>query len=575
MKLNIDDNARIQEALDKVYEGRYFDALCLFARVDSYESMLNQIGCLCHLNDTGYAVELYRRLLAKYYFTHNCFKDLGKLSLRTVEMLSLFDSALNADEFDESKVSADEKLLADFEGFDEEEYDDFFEEYEEVERESTFCNVKSPEYFFRIVESMQKETEKGNLKKTQALVDELLDFKSDDESVLEGQMLLCLAEHDYERGAEFAERFAALEHADNYRGVAVAVGLLSGSNKHKETLNKMLARLVEFSEQISDNDLMEYVEIAESCFESGELAGKLAEILFERYEYVGCEALRVCARIFCNMGWKKQARDAILTLLNAVPWDCFATVALMFVNSDINAKLDKSFSNLNIIRHLDVPSQLAVVAEYRLIERLEKSMNGNGDECIFYTDDYKLLHCITNVCKTHVYRGNSEKFVNEATVLSTVLTSFCPHDKAEFFEFAKQQLCSFMPEAPVQKDILFRLINLGYRDNLLVSADKRYYPLDLSKLTVSDELFLNAFSLCAVLRRVDVRRLQRSYAKIKATVELQQEFGYDTVHKLAYALLALSYKEFVQSSVAEYFGEGENQLYIDYLTLTSKKGSPV
>ena len=570
MKIQLNDNVRMTAGLEKVSEGKYFDALCLFARVDTYESMLNQIGCLCHLRDTGYAMELYRRLLARYYFTHNCYKDLNKVSSQTVDLLSFFDSALSSEEFDENKLSADEKLLGDFEGFDDDnDYDEFFDEFEEEARESSFCDVRSPEYFFRMIQKVHEETEKGNLKKAQAIINDLLSFDSSDETVLEGQMLLCLAERDYERGAEFAEKFAAMERTDTYRGIAVAVGLLSESNKHKETLHRMLARLLDFADEISDVDLMEYVEISEGCFENSELTGKLTEILFARYKDVGCEALRVCARVFCNMGWKKQARDAVLKLQNAVPWDSYATVMFKFIDSDINAKLDKSFSNLNLVRHMDVPSQLAVIAEYQLIQRLEKGLNSDVD-CILNSEDYNLLHCITNVCKTHVYRGNSEKFVNEATVLSTILFTFEPQKKEEFFDFAKQQLCSFMPEAPVQKDILLRLIKLGYKNKLLISADKSYYPLDLTKLSVSDETFIDAFSLCAVLRKVDTRRLQRNYAKIKATLA-DVEGEYNNVHKLAYCLLAVSYKDFVQSSVADYFGEGEDELYLLYLARLSKK----
>ena len=264
-----------------------------------------------------------------------------------------------------------------------------------------------------------------------------------------------------------------------------------------------------------------------------------------------------------------------MTLLNALPWDSYATALLKYIDSNVEVKLDKAFSSVNLLRHLDVPSQLAVIAEYQLIQRMERQMSCD-EPSILYADDYRLLHCIANVCKTHVYRGNSDKFVNEATVLSTILLSFEPHDVSEFFDFAKQQLCSFMPEVPVQKDVLLRLIKLGYRDKLLVSANRSYYPLDLSHLTVVDEFFLDALSLCAVLRKVDVRRLQRNYAKIKATVDISElrESGagwYNVVHQLAYCLLAISYKDFVESSVAEYFGEGEDELYRAYLAHLPEK----
>ena len=567
MTIELNDNVRMTAALGLVAEGKYFDALCLFARVDSYESMLNQIDCLCHLRNNGYAVELYRRFLAKYYFTHNCYRDLNKVSSQTVDTLGFFDSELNSDVFDENKISADEKLLGNFEtaeeDFDEEE---FYDEFDEPLIDNGFCDVHSSEYFFRLIQRIQDESEKGNLKKSRELIAELMEFDSDDEAVLEGQMLLCLAERNYERGAEFADRFAALEQAESYRGIAVAIGLLSNSDKHKNTLEKMLARLIEISDEIPDSDLIEYVEIAESRLDNNELTVKLAELLYARHKYVGCDALRSCARVFCNMGLKKQARDATLTLLNAVPWDSYAAVLLRFIDSDVNAKLDKPFSNLSLLRHLDVPTQLGVIAEYHLIRRMESMIDEN---CVLHTDDYRLLHCIANVCKTHVYRGNSEKFVNDATVLATILFAFEPQNDAEFYDFAEQQLCSFMPEAPVQKDILLRLLKLGYRDKLLITANQSYYPLNLSQLTVADELFLDAFSLCAVLQKVDARRLQRNYLKVKEIMNLdpvlpEGDLRFGMAHKLAYCLLAVSYKDFTKSSVADYFSDGEDELYRDY-----------
>ena len=572
MKIEISDNTRMQSALDKVYEGKFFDALCLFARVDSYESMLNQIGCLCHLRDTGYAVELYRRLLAKYHFTHNCHADVCKLSTQTARMMTFFDDKMKSDYFDSSKISAEEELLGEFELPDE--YDDLddLEELlaDEMEEafESNFVEVGSPEHFFKIIKRLQEESEKGRIKKSKATIDELLKFDSTNESVLEGQMLLCIAERDYKKGAEFAEKFAQLEHCESYRATAVAVGILFGLGERSETLDKLLKQLINFAEEITDDDLIEYVEIAESRFENDELTGKLATILYKRANEIGCEAFRICSRIFCNLGWKKQAKDALLTLANAVPWDSYAQVMLTYVDTDLSTKLDKAYTNLDLARHLDVPTQLAVIAEYRLVARMEQAVNGESD-CFFSTDDYAFLHCIANVCKTHAYRGNSEKFVNDATVLATLLATFQPQNKTEFYDFAKQQLCSFMPEAPVQKDILFSLIKHGYRDRLLITVGKTYYSLDLGKLTVDDEIFLHAFCLCAALHKVETRRLERNYLKIKQAVGEAEfsdgEFSYTRVHNLAYCLLAVSFKDFAQSQLANYFSESEHSLYLKYL----------
>ena len=574
MKIEINDNVRMLAALEKVEEGNYFDALCLFARVDSYESMLNQIGCLCHLGDVGYAVELYRRLLAKFYFTHNCCHDLNKISEHTVQVLSQVDKQFILESFEETRLSADDKLLGNFDVSDDEFYDDYLDDYPE-EEEDRFCDVHSAEYFFKTISRLDDEVNKGHTKKSKKIIAELLDFDSMDESVLEGQMLLCLVERNQEKGAEFAERFATLSNVQSYRAVSIAVGILSGLDGHKETLDKLLVLLDKFVDQIPDEELLDYAQMVEGNAQTETVATKLAQILFDRHKNIGCEALRMSARIFCNMGLKKRAREAVLTLMNAVPWDSFAAVLLSYVDSGIGAKLDPSFSNVSIFRHLDVPTQLGVIAEYKLIQRMENAEADNGEECVFYTDDYKLLHCIANVCKTHFYRGNSEKFANDAAVLSTLLATFQPQSKEEFFAFAKQQLCSFMPEPSLQKDFLLYLIKHGFRGEVLMSTTKLYYPLDLSKLKIFDENFLNAFCLCAALSRVEPRRLQRAYVKIKSAVELPGESDFAAVHRLAYCMLAVAYKEFAHSSVADYFGEGEDALYLEYIKQNIKMTKPI
>ena len=154
-------------------------------------------------------------------------------------------------------------------------------------------------------------------------------------------------------------------------------------------------------------------------------------------------------------------------------------------------------------------------------------------------------------------------------MLATLLTTFVPQNNDEFYDFAKFQLSSFMPEIPVQKDILYSLIRNGYRDKLLITVGKTYYPLDLNKLTVTDEIFLEAFSLAAALRKVETKKLERTYLKIKKALGAEEltgsEFSYERVHSLAYCLLAVSYKDFVESQLANYFNEAEHALYLQYL----------
>ena len=552
-----------------VAEGKYFNALCLFARVDSYESMLNQIGCLVSLHDNGYAVELYFRLIAKYFTTHNCYHDLSLLGSKVTDLLGFFDKQLKIDEYKYGYISADATLLANYDDyndyFDEE---DFFEDYEEYSAPMGWCDVRSTEYFFRRVRQIQEATESGQFKKSHEIATELIEFESSDEAVLEAQMLLCLAERKFDEGVKFAEKLASLERIESYRATAIAVGLLSSRQDSKDSLEKLMTHLVDNASSIEGGDLLEYMELAEGTFDNAQLLTKLAELIFTRYEELGCESLKACSRVFCNMGLKKTARNATLKLINALPWDSYAPVLLRYIDSSINAKLDNASANLTLLRHVDVPTQLGVIAQFLLIQRMEESAN-NGGDCLLYASDYALLDCIIKVCKTHIYRGNSDKFVNDMSVLSTLLTTFTPQNVEEFYDFAKQQLCCFSPSAPINKDILLRLIQLGCREPIVVSAYRSRSILDLSHLRIENETFLEAFSLCAVLKNVDTRRLQHHYDRIRAAVDLDKfqsncTSQHEFVQKLAYCLLAVTYKSFAKSSLAEYFGEGEDELYLQY-----------
>ncbi|MBQ3067268.1 MAG: hypothetical protein IJD18_04485, partial [Clostridia bacterium] len=63
MKLEFSDKNILQAGLTAVNKGQLYKAICLFARVNSYESMLNQLACFCFMGENGYATDLYRKIL--------------------------------------------------------------------------------------------------------------------------------------------------------------------------------------------------------------------------------------------------------------------------------------------------------------------------------------------------------------------------------------------------------------------------------------------------------------------------------------------------------------------------------
>ena len=82
MILDITQNKIFIAALHDANAQEYYRALCMFNRVDTYESKLNRIACCCGMDDVSYAVDFYRRLKSEYYDTHNLYADLFSATQR-------------------------------------------------------------------------------------------------------------------------------------------------------------------------------------------------------------------------------------------------------------------------------------------------------------------------------------------------------------------------------------------------------------------------------------------------------------------------------------------------------------
>ena len=570
MKINLDDKVILATALEKVNQGEYFEALTLFARVNSYESMLNQIGCLCVLRDVGYATELYRNLLSQYYFTHNCYADFKKLGDATEIMSSYIASDKQSLLPDDNKQSAAEDLL----GFYPIDFDDFADE-EDIEslsevldytvrktsRKSVFYDVKTPEFYLKLCQRMERAYFDGNLAKGRELQRQFMSIDTDDVSTLEMQLFLCLTQQQWERGVPYALRYADLKDI-TARGMGVCIQILyRAGDDYKNVIGRLLSMLAQHGEEINDLAMMDYVHIASSVLGYNEVTLKLTKILYGHYVDAGCSALSLCARTFFNCGDIDAARDAVLMLLRAVPWDGVASVYLKYFNNRVSVALDGVATNNSLVRHFDVPSQLSVVAQYSLLKDLEQN------KCVIESQSFSLIKCLYKFCLGCIIRGDADRFFAEGEVLSSVITNLIPQDKEQFITFAKQCLAGVLPEPSVNKDFLCKLIELGYRDKLLIATSHGYYALDLSKLTVCDDkVFVMALGISATLRKIDIRRLERTYKKLKKVLDTTAfDCNADSVRQLAYAMLALSYRRFVESDESTYFSDEEHVLYKNYL----------
>ena len=573
MKIDISDSVIMSAGLDKVQEGEYFDALCLFARVDSYESLLNQIGCLCALHDVGYAIELYRMLLARYAFSHNCYADLRGLGDATEIIMAYFGNQPKG-EFatsSESRISANEELL----GFYPIEFDDDFFDAEDFDyitalnetlneqHRSVFYDVNSPEYFASVKRRMEKAYLEGNLAKGRALQREFLDIQTDDVATIEMQMFVCFTQQQWEAGVQYALRIVNAEGA-TYRGMGVAVHILARADGYNEQLQHLLVRLSAYGEEIADYDMMDYLQIATVKLGYNELTLALCNILYSHYKDAGCSALKLCARVFYNCSERERARESLLTLLRAVSWDGVAQTMLTYFNNGVALPLDDPSGYNSLARHFDTPSQLSVVAQYKLFKAMEKA------DYRLNKSDFAYIDCLLKVCGSCIVKGNGDKFVAEGSMLSAIVNSFTPSSKEDYVTFAKQCLLGVIVEPSISKDFLCKLILLGYRDKVLISLTQGFYALNLSKLAQVEQQFAEVLSLCATLRKVEVKRLYKAYNQLKGAMVLPNECNADTTRQVAYAVLSMSYKNFATSTEGAYFVDEEHELYLKYLSTVSQ-----
>ena len=573
MKIEICDNSIFSAGLKKAEQEEYFDALCLFAQVDGYESMLNQIGCHCMLEDYGYAIELYRKLLARYIDTHNCIDDVRRLGDASGEIFVYFGNDLKGayDARDPNKISADDNMLGDYSwGDDETDYDDDFpdeivqalpEVMQDVilpeSKQSRFFDVGSVEYIDSVRKRMINAYVKGNMAKGRELQRQYLSFKTDDGLTLELQLLMCHMQQMWDKGEEFALRLADNPQA-TYRGMGMAIEVLYHCNGDKEALTKLFKRISAYSDDIPDGELITYLQIASVCLGYGETTLALADTLYSRFPDIGCSVLSLCARVYFNCGLRDTAREAVLTLLSAAPWDGVGRTLLSYINDGYTLKLSDPTPSNVVIRQYDVAAELTSLATHRILVMAERRSPYDKAE-MYYID------CLLKSCYGCIIRGDADGFLQHSAMLETMLVAVNFDDCADaFIRFAKDSLCAVLPEASLGRSLLAKMIFLGCRDKIFVSLLNNFYTLDLGKLTLgNDRRFVNAFALCAALRRVDVRRMERVYTDLKNVLELDSVDMIDE-RQLSYAMLAVTYKSFPESNESNYFCEDDHAMYLDY-----------
>ncbi len=569
MKIQLSDATKVKAALQKVDEEEYFDAACLFAQVDGYESLLNQIGCFCMLGDYSYASACCRRLFARYIFTHNCAADVRRLGYDAEMVTHMFDNRLPVEFYrrDDKRISADETLLGSFfwppDGDDDDfDFDEFFSEDDEPEAEpphkSEFFATDSEQYLQNVHMRMADAFRSGKLELGGQLQQQFLSRPSRYAHQLEMQLFMCYLQHDWQTGVKFARAMLDIRRPSQ-RAMSMALETLFMAGDCEKDVDALLRRIPDLEQEVPCNALlMCAVQISANMFGCNDITMTLTDLLYDHCVDMGCSAFNLCARVYFNSKDHVRAKEAVLLALDAAPWDGVSRTLLNYINSGQSYRLEAPRLMGDIMRRYDIPLELTAFAQVQLLNAAQTEQP--LQDMICYID------CLLASCCTCLLTNNSQRFTEQALILSTVL-SLLPDDPSPAWDsFVRYGLCPFLPESTITAVFLRRLIDSGYRGRTFVSVMRGYYALDLGKLYVTDEKFLSAMPLAASVRSVDMNRLQKAFCVLDNTLDVHAESV--TERSLAFAMLAIAYKSFATSHEASFFADEERTLYEQYLTLT-------
>lgn len=595
MKIELTDSTKLHSAISLADKRRFYDALCIFAQVETYESMLNRIACLCEIDDVPFAIDLYRQAKRKYGAEYAVSKDVRELGGSAEAVLDFCEASRQHAASTEGARRADKALLVEHDpDFDDDfsapdlnylaDDDNFYDPYYASNK---IFDIKSEDYFDFLRVNMERCFVEGDEAQAQKYAKRLLAVETDHLPTLEAQISLVLYLEKYKSGVAFAERLASVE-GGSHAAVGGAIEILMRVNpkKHLAALDKLLQKALKMDD-VTLFDLEDYVYIASDMLHDYQMANSFAEMLYADFRFASLEALKMCACAFYNVGKIAEAKNAAISLLRVAPDDIFARILCDFLQYETereqnaanadgqNVKIPFEFSS-RLIRHYFMPTKLTVYSQSRLIALFEvKTRNKQAESIVL--DDKALLYLAVAIasCKSLMITNRRNDYYDMATFIRAVLYTYPPENSESFFAFAKEQLFAVMSDQCINEYLVARLIALGFAEDVYISLpNNRYYVLDLRNVCAegcgADEMFCYAFGVCSTLFEI-----KDTQVYIDAYREITQKVPCDpsdpmAVHKIAYAMLCSCKRGFEKSEEAEFFQNDEKKLYDDFKKLTEK-----
>lgn len=577
MKIELSENTKMHTAISLANRRRYYDALCIFAQIESYESVLNQIACLAEMQDVGYAVDTYYYAKRTYGSTHAVYSDVLLMGDAAKSIVQFCETNAKHARENDGAIHAEKTLLADFGAPDDE--DDYSAPdldyaadtvlYDDPSLSANnFYDVKSTRYFDSLRVNMEKCIMNGDEAGAKRYAKRLLDVETDHLPTLEAQISLTLYTEKYKKGFVYVERLAQTEGGSHAAvGGAIDIVMHLNPHKHLDILKILMQKALDVLEDVNAYDLEDYVYIATSLLCDFELAYKFAEALYRDYKHASLEALHVCACAFFNYGKWNMAKEASISLLRAVPKNDYARILSEYVRQTPCAKNQMPMETPpRVLRHFCMPTKVTLYAHRQLCAMLD------ADDKLKLTDDELFyISVLLAHCKYLILTNRKKEYMDIITFLRTILEVYDFADMEQFLTFAKSQLLSTMPDQCISETLVNRLIKFGVQEKIDVALPTGCYKLDIAKVDSSNAIFVRAFAVCASLVRIDSpKKYEKAFAEICDTVQVDFD-AEDISYNLAFAMLCICIKGFAELPEAEFFVEGQYSLYREYRAMKKLK----
>ena len=567
MKLEFSDQNILQAGLTAVNKGQLYKAICLFARVNSYESMLNQLACFCFMGENGYATDLYRKILAEHFQTRHVMFD----ALQFGEFMDTVVYYCERDNDVPTRRSAKKhapnaSLLATFLPKTDEDFGpapdlDYVSDsalWDDAKFSSTaFHDVTSTDYLDSIRINMEKCYFYDDVKGYKKYAKQLLELDTFHRPTVEAQISLCLFKETHKKGLKYALRLAEVDDATPAGiGGAIEIVANAGTSKHNDALAKLLNKALNYGDQMQPYDLEDFVYLATSRLRNTALASAFADLWAQNAEPTSIQGFKVCAIAYFNNGQWQKAREMTINWLNAVPWDGNAKVFLHYVNTHGNQDGDVFLEISNrVSRHYCLPSRVVLFAQNQLLERLDKN------KLKLAKDNYNSMHVLFTFCKFCVLEGNEKAFLQTVSLLRAVVRVAMPTDVADFVNFAKVEISSVITDAVAVEPFLARLMEFQCQADLVISLRTGYYVLPVGEFTQVDVMCAEVFAVCASLVALqDGKVFEQIYRNVKDVLQQDEQLLYD-FRSVAYVVLCKLNAKFHQSMEAEIFTDEDKALW--------------